>query len=257
MFPVLFSLGPLTLYSFGLFMTLALITGVFLFWRRLKDTIDREFIFDTVLFALAGGFIGARLLYVVLHPGTFWPKVYRIFDFFGQPGFVYYGALLGAIITIVWFCRKQKRPVGPILDTAALCVGIGHAIGLLGAFFSGATYGSVTTIPWGVSMVGLPEPRHPVQLFEMFMELFIWLFLYYMAHKRLRPGSIAFYYVFLYGIGRIGIEFLRGDSVYWFGIKSQWFLSLLIVAMALIYAWKRNLLSNTLTKRPFDKGAIR
>lgn len=254
MFPVLFSIGPITLYSYGLFTALAFITGVFLFWRRLKENTDREFIFDTVLIGITSGFIGARLLYVALHPSIFWPRIYRLFDFFGHPGFVYYGALIGAIVAIVWFCRKQKRPVAPIIDTAALSVSIGHAIGLLGAFFSGALYGSITRIPWGVSMVGLPERRHPVQLIEMFMELFIWLFIYYQTHKRARPGSIAFYYVFLYGIGRIGIEFLRGDSVYWLGIKSQWIFSCIVIFMALVYAWKRNLLTTALTKKSLYKG---
>lgn len=250
MYPVLFTIGPLTVYSFGVFLIMALLCGLFLFWLQAKETTDdTEFIFDVALVGVVSGLLGARFLYALLHTRQFWPKLYNIFNVFGLPGFVYYGGIVGAIIGIVWFCRKQGKAAREYLDMAAVSTSVAHSIGLLGAFLSATAYGAKTQMPWGVFMAGLEGRRHPVQLVELFFELAIFLFLFYKAKKQRRAGTLAFYYVVLYAVARIVVEFLRGDSVYWFGIKTQWILSSIVIVLAFVYAYKRQLLPTAVFKK--------
>lgn len=251
MHPILFTLGPITLYTLGIFIAVSLVLGLFLFWRMLTDKgYEPEFIFDAALLTIVLGIAGGRIVYVVLHYKQFFPNVLHVLNLFGRPGFLYYGALLGGAFALIWFCRQRKKASRPLLDAAVLSVSIAHGISLIGAFLSGTAYGAKTSLPWGLSMVGLPDKRHPVQLVESVFEVALFSFLYYRYRKVHQPGAIAFLYIVIYATGRIFIEFLRGDSVYWFGIKSIWFISLIIMLLALVYALKRDLFPTKSSLRP-------
>lgn len=239
MHPILLQLGPLTIYTFGVFVALALLLGTYVFWRFTRhEGISVDRLFDGVLVTILGAIVGGRLGYVLLHFNEFFPHVYRVFSFFGYGGFLYYTALLGGILSLVWYCRNNRLPVARILDRAAIAASFSHMVGLLGAFLSGATYGAITTLPWGVSMIGLPGKRHPVQIIEALVEFIIFLFLVSRMRKMVQHGMIAIYYLFAYSTSRLVIEFLRGDSVYWFGVKAGWFLSLFALLITVLY-WIR------------------
>lgn len=240
MHPVLIQLGPFTVYTYGLFIVIALVVGLFYFWHKLYGKLmPEDIIFDIAFLTIVGGFVGSRLAFVIMHPYLFWPNIFRIFDVFGRPGMVYIGAIVGGLIVLVSMLRKYKLPTKKYVDTAALAVSLGHATGLIGAFFSGVSYGAQTNWFWGVPMVGLPGKRHPTQLLELVLELGIFAFLYRVMHKDHKDGIVAIWYIMLYSIGRVFIEFLRGDSVYWFGIPVMAIVCIASVGMTLLYAKRR------------------
>jgi hypothetical protein len=89
------------------------------------------------------------------------------------------GALAGGIIAVeLWKWRHGVRQSTGAAYVLPLAVGI--ALGRLGCLFSGLpdfTYGTATTLPWGINL-GDSVPRHPVQLFEsLAMALFVALFI--------------------------------------------------------------------------------
>lgn len=226
MHPILLQIGPVTVYSFGIFAVLACLLGLFIFWREMRRFVpDTELIIDCALFAIVGALIGGRLLYVILHFGLFWPNVLDIFNLFSQSGFIYYGMLVGGALMGSWYAKKKHISRGLFLGTAALASSLAHAIGMVGAFLAGSAYGAVTSWPWGVSMVGLADKRHPAQLVEAVYEFILFGILLYVYRKKRQKGSVFVIYILAYALGRIVIEFLRGDSVYWLMLKSQWFFS--------------------------------
>ncbi len=239
MLPILFRLGPLTLYSFGLFAAVSFVTGTFTFWELVrKQSISIEQVFDGLLVSVMSGFIGARLLFVLLHLNLFWPHLFSVIDIFTRPGFIWWGALGGGTLGLVWYYRSQHIAVGNILDRAAVTVAISHAIGLIGAFLAGSAYGAKTTLVWGTMVVGLEGKRHPVQLFEALIELLLFLICLQIIHRSHKKGYVALLYIFVYALARVLIEFLRGDSVYWAGIRSQWVLSIIAIGICLLYWYK-------------------
>ena len=98
---------------------------------------------------------------------------------------------------------------------------MGHAIGRLGCFAAGCCYGKPTHHFWGVTftnplanqLVGTPlnEALEPTQLFESAAELGIFLLLTWMFKRKKFDGQIFGSYLFLYGIARFFLEFLRDD----------------------------------------------
>ena len=68
--PTLFSIGSLTVTSFGLFIALSFVVGIFVVWKIAKSyDLEVEKVIDLVLLTFFGGLVGARILFVVLN----WP----------------------------------------------------------------------------------------------------------------------------------------------------------------------------------------
>src|SRR5580693_2363108 len=93
---------------------------------------------------------------------------------------LWYGRLVGGVLTILLYTHFQKMPLLPTLDTCAAALPVGHAIGRMGCFFAGCCYGKPTTEPWGViftnptaaQLAGTPlgVHLHPTQLYEASLE---------------------------------------------------------------------------------------
>ena len=72
MYPVLFSIGPLTIYSFGTLMALAALCAGWLVWLELRRYRYDPEISSTIIFAAAvGGLLGARILFILEEWGSF------------------------------------------------------------------------------------------------------------------------------------------------------------------------------------------
>ena len=97
MFPELFSIGPVTIHSYGLMVAVGVITAVWLADARAMKTGVAEdgFMFMLGLFSLIGGFAGSKILFWL----TILPDVIAnpsiMLDF--ANGFVVYGGLIGEI----------------------------------------------------------------------------------------------------------------------------------------------------------------
>jgi len=122
------------------------------------------------------------------------------------------GAICGAIILIeLYKTLAGIRGSTGLQFVAPLAAGI--AVGRVGCFLAGLpdyTYGTPTTLPWGVDF-GDGVHRHPVQLYESFAMLsFLVVFLREIAQRNeyvLRQGSYLF--VGWYALQRFMWEFLK------------------------------------------------
>jgi prolipoprotein diacylglyceryltransferase len=66
MAPILFSIGPIHLYSYSVFIILAWGIFSFLFWRMLRgDGVDEDKIFNFTFYSTLSAFVCARIFFVV------------------------------------------------------------------------------------------------------------------------------------------------------------------------------------------------
>ena len=96
MLPILFQFGPLTIYSFGVFMALAALAAAWVVQAELKRKGYNPELASTMVFAAAiGGLVGARILFIVED----WSNFLRSpWDFiFTGAGFTWYGGFLGGV----------------------------------------------------------------------------------------------------------------------------------------------------------------
>ena len=80
---------------------------------------------------------------------------------------------------------------------------------------NGCCYGGACDLPWAVRfhdpsvLGGLTPPSHPAQLYSAFISLGIYFLLARLEPRRRFAGQLMFAYLFLYGLYRFGIEFVR------------------------------------------------
>ncbi|SRR5256712_2593722 len=245
MYPRLFELGPITLYTYGVLLATAYLVGLKLAMVRAKARgLDANRVLDLGIYIIISALVGAKLLLLVTDFRTFKADPHELLTL-ARSGGVFYGGLILAVVVALWYIRRVGLPLWTTCDVFAPGIALGHVVGRFGCFFAGCCYGKPTTKPWGItftdpfaqSNVGTPlgVPLHPTQLYEAGAELLI-LIVLLVTERRGRPfpGRTFWLYMLLYSISRFIIEFFRGDergTVFMFSTSQ--FISLLLAPLAI------------------------
>ena len=147
------------------------------------------------------------------------------------------GALAGAIISIEVY-KKLRGITGSTGGAFVGAFSVGIAAGRFGCFFAGLedyTYGTPTTLPWGVDF-GDGISRHPVQLYEAsVMGLFAILYFAALIRKQdwaLRRGFYIM--VLVYASQRFVWEFIKPYNGLIGGLNIFHFTGIGLIAYALL-----------------------
>ncbi|OGE17092.1 hypothetical protein A3F00_02600 [Candidatus Daviesbacteria bacterium RIFCSPHIGHO2_12_FULL_37_11] len=169
MLPVLFSLGPIPISSFGLFLSLGFIYGSFLVWRLSRAwELNEEKILDLIILTFFGGLIGARIFFVLLNFQFFQIDLFKIVLITKYPGISFWGGFLGGWLTLFIFAKRLKFNFLQVADIAAVGFIGALILGDLGCFLGGCGIGRMSSIFLAVPMVGVLGKRFPVQIMEAF-----------------------------------------------------------------------------------------
>ncbi len=230
MYPILFSLGPVRIFSYSIFLLLSWVVFSFIFWRLLRSAaVEEEKIFDLTFYSTVWGLVFARIGYVVTHLALFGDGLLKILALWVAPGLSLYGGLFGAVATLVALSKRSKVRLGLILDAWALAFPAALILAELGSLLDGAEVGLVTTFPWGIRYVGSLGARHPVQvytiLFLSFLVAFTAMLLRRSEKEKWPYGVVGIWFFLLFSTGMFCIEFFKESSVYLLTLTSnQWVL---------------------------------
>ena len=237
MHPILFTIGPVTLYTYGAMMVAGFLTTTWLAGRFAKAlaadsrAINKEQIIDFTCYSLMGGIIGGRILYVALQPAFFARHPWEVFALW-HGGLVWYGGFFGGLITGYWYIRSRGLRWLCVLDQFIPFGALGHAIGRIGCFFNGCCYGKPTDSWCGVFFPGHAERVLPTQLFETLGLCLLFVLLRKLQTPVLlrKPGAVFSGYLIGYGLLRFILEFTRGDQQIWLaGMTLQQAISLALI----------------------------
>jgi phosphatidylglycerol:prolipoprotein diacylglycerol transferase len=245
MYPRLFELGPITVYTYGVLLAAAYLLGLKLAMVRANARgLDANRVLDLGIYIIISALIGAKALLFVTDYRTFTSNPRELLTL-ARSGGVFYGGLILAVTVALWYIRKIGLPLWTTCDVFAPGIALGHVVGRFGCFFAGCCYGKETHVPWAITFhdpyaaanVGTPlgVPLHPTQLYEAGAELII-LFVLLASERKGRPfpGRTFWLYMLLYAISRFIIEFFRGDERGTVGIFStSQFISVLLVPIAI------------------------
>jgi phosphatidylglycerol:prolipoprotein diacylglycerol transferase len=221
MYPEIFRIGSFPINTYGVFLALAFLCAILITVKlAARDGLPREKIYDLCLWMLLCSLIGSKILMLFTEPEYRDHPLQLISLDFLRSGGVFYGGLIGAVLTGYFLMRRYDLPWWKTADACAPGIAVGNFFGRLGCFSAGCCWGKPTTLPWGVKftelgheITGVPidVPLHPTQLYESFSMLIVFFFLLWLhKHKRF-SGQVILLYALLYSIIRFLIEFLRDD----------------------------------------------
>lgn len=223
MFPQLFHIGSFAVPTYGILVATGVLLGLWISVRNsARQGIKPENAWDFGIAVVLAGILGSKILYILVDWKTYAEHPKEIFSLSTlQAGGVFSGGLIGAFIVAWWFLRKYNMPALATCDAFSPGLALGHAIGRIGCFSAGCCYGKPTTHFWGITFTNpvananagtpLNIPLEPTQLIESAAELIIFGVLTWMFARKKFDGQIFGAYLFLYGIARFLIEFLRDD----------------------------------------------
>ncbi len=172
MHPVLFKLGPATVYSFGFMMAIAFLTANYLFSAEARRRgWDQKHVSRITIIALVGGVAGSKLFSIFEDWGEFVKD--PIHTLFSPSGLTFYGGFILATLGIMIYLRAQKITFKQLADVVAPAVLLAYGIGRIGCQLAGdGDYGIPTHAAWGtIYAEGTAKPTYVMKpYFERFPE---------------------------------------------------------------------------------------
>lgn len=237
----LFTIGPITVHGYGLMIGLGVVAALLLGdYRAKKRGLSSDAVYGMTFFAVIFGFASAKVLYII----TQWENFLKnpLFYLSGS-GFVVFGGIIGAILTLYVYGKAKKLDLLRYLDLMAPSVALAQAFGRGGCFLAGCCYGRQTTSRIGVVFTNSAYAPNgvrllPTQLFMSAGDLLLAAILLWYSRKERMKGRVSALYIILYSLGRFGIEFLRDDDRGMVGVLStSQFIGILMAIAGAIAFW--------------------
>jgi phosphatidylglycerol:prolipoprotein diacylglycerol transferase len=219
-----------------------------------KPPATEEQIGDLVVWATLGVIVGGRLGWDIFYgtllcsgspdapychglPMAFLTNPVRLIAAW-DGGMAFHGGVIGVVLAIWLFCRRNKLSFFAVGDLVCLVQPIGQFFGRIANFVNGELWGKPSDVPWAMVFPRAPDrlPRHPSQLYEAALEgilLFVVLQVclrVFRLHER--PGLISAIFLVGYGLLRFVVEFFREPDTPFLG----WFSMGQALSVALLAA---------------------
>ena len=225
--PIALSLGPVSIHWYGIMYLVAFTAAWWLGNRRAKlpgSTWTAENISDVIFYGAMGTVLGGRIGYTLFYGfSNFMADPVSIFRIW-EGGMSFHGGLLGVLVAMMLFARKTKKGFFEITDFIAPLVPFGIGAVRFANFINGELWGRVTTSQWGmVFPTGGPLPRHPSQLYEMFLEGFVLFLIVWFYSSKPRPlMAVSGMFALGYGSFRFFVEFFRQPDAHMGFVAFGW-----------------------------------
>ncbi len=238
MYKILFSIGQFPVYSYGVFLGIAFLIGIYYASRRAqKYGITPDAVVEVSVLCIFGAIIGSRLVFVALNWEMYKDNLIHIF-LVREGGLTFYGGLLGAILLAIPYILYKKYSLPALFDVCTPAIALGYSIARIGCFLNGCCYGRVcsfSTFPLAVHFPSLEGWRYPTQLYSSAYSFIILFILLKLEKRKVFRGELFLDYLWLYGIARYLIEFVREEPFSVFGIMTPaQFACVFIILFALI-----------------------
>jgi phosphatidylglycerol:prolipoprotein diacylglycerol transferase len=230
-----------------------LVAGSLMVRHAARRGISADDVWNMLMRAVIGVIIGARLFYVMGHPGEFFGAGRNFIDIFKiyQGGIVFYGGVFGGIAAAYPYMRKHGLSFKAVMDSAAPAFPLGLIFGRIGDIVVGDHLGGASTLPFAFRFssapnqpggsVAHPNPApecfttgcHQTALYDLFSVVILLPVVLWLTKKPRPPGFLIAFTATWYGGARLFTDIARDGSKYVGLHGTQW----ASIALILIGTW--------------------
>lgn len=211
----LFSIGPITIYGYGLMIAIGILAAYFVGeYRAKKNGLNPDHVFNYVIWCLIGGYMGSKLLYIITDIKDIIanPKILLSFS----DGWVVYGGIIGGIVAAMIYSKIKGLKFLAYFDLLIPSVALAQGFGRIGCLFAGCCYGMETDSPIGIIFHNSSYAPNdirliPTQTISSILDFAHFFILIWFAKRKKADGQVGGLYLILYSIGRFILEYFRGD----------------------------------------------
>ena len=248
--PNLFDIGGFVVAWHGIFSFIGVVVAVYLVarWAPLRS-IDPDVIYSMALWAVLGGFVGARAVHVIDNWDFYGSNPAQVIAIW-EGGIGVWGGILGGFaggLIYAAVARVPRAQWGILMDLVAPALLFAQTIGRLGDFANGEHCAKAAdhflSMTWthtdslarictnGHSSSANSVGAEPVILYEIIWNTMVLGVLWGMR-GRLKPnGMIWALYISLYAVGRFAISFAREDKIWALGMQEAHYIALVVLAI--------------------------
>ncbi len=267
MFPIIFSFGPFTLFTFNIFLIIGALGAAFLFWRRAhSEHFEDDEVFDVLIVSSVMALIISRIVYIALHLTTLMMDAKGWIEAVAKPGFDEVTALVVGLWYVWFLSKKRKWDAYELVDCAAVAVSFLMIFIWIGRFFAGTFLGDVTSWPVGITFPNVFDKRHPSQLYFALSFFLVYLLLLFLE-KRYRffewyragrhtanSGFVVAVFLCCYGGIHLVLSFVDLQQTVVLGIRLDLFFYIVMVCYGLSLLFLRSG-QNTFAKKKWQGAA--
>ncbi|WDI78814.1 prolipoprotein diacylglyceryl transferase [Candidatus Purcelliella pentastirinorum] len=238
--PIILHLGPIKMYWYGLMYYISFLfiyhiiinkNNKILFYHKINKKNLENLLYYGFINTIIGGRLGYEFIY---NAKIFFKNPLILFEIW-RGGMSFHGGMIGAIIYILYFSKKNNYNFFSITNLIVPLIPIGLGAGRIGNFINGELWGRVTyNIPWAVIFPNSYDedklfiktypkwktifntygalPRHPSQIYEFILEGII-LFIILNSIKKKNNNNISAIFLINYSLIRIIVEIFRQPDI--------------------------------------------
>lgn len=260
MHPVLFELGPVKIYSFGLMMGISFIIANILLTKEFKrKKLNPELASTITLIALVAGVVGSKILYLIENFSEFLADPFGMT--FSPGGLTFYGGFILATASIYFYAKKKGIKFIRIADSIAPALLLAYGIARIGCHLAGdGDYGYPTDLPWATNYENGTYPPsaafrefpeivnkygvngvvpdntlcHPTPIYETLICAGLFLIMWKNRGKWKTDGQMFYTYLIFAGLERFSVEFLRLNPRLFLGLSEAQIIAAILIAIGVI-----------------------
>lgn len=242
--PIAFAIGSLQIRWYGIIVAVAVALLLAIMLRETKRLGITHRVYSISFWGIIGGFVGARLAYVIYDWEYF---VANPLEIIGSLGLAQNGMVIGVIVAALIYMAVTRMRFSTLLtmgDAVAVGAPLALAIGRIGCTINGCCHGqpspfqffpgaiiytardSMSPEYWGV-------PLYPTQFYHLLWNLIVFAIVWRFRGKFKPEGGLVFFYFCLHAVGDFAIRFLRTDVPVLWGLRQAQVIDLAILAVFL------------------------
>ncbi len=237
--------GFIKIYWYSITMFLGVLLGIIVAYVEIKrKKINKDSFSNMAFYAILFGFVGARIYYCLFNLDYYLANPLEILMVW-HGGLAIHGGIIGAIIAMYIYCKKQKLSLTLMVDICAPALVIGQVIGRWGNFFNSEAHGGIVSRVF-LESIHLPKfiidgmyingnYYHPTFLYESLLNFICFIVLMILRrNKKIRLGVITGIYLMWYSVVRFFVESLRTDSLMLGSIRMAQVISIILFIVGLV-----------------------
>ena len=198
----IFRIGPLAVRWYGLLFAMGFVVGYQIMqWVYKRENKTQKQLDTLSIVMILSTIFGARLGHCLFYePAYYLSNPLAILKVW-EGGLASHGAAIGILLGL-WIYIRTEKDISYfwILDRIVIVIALAGFFIRIGNFFNSEIYGLPTEAPWAVIFAQVDQiPRHPVQLYEAFSYLIIFVtlfFLYKNSYQKLKQGFLFGFFMF-------------------------------------------------------------